>query len=113
MNISSIGATLLLIGTCLGCAADAPAVDEEPVVEQAEQALTSGGCPLPRPRNRGCSIVCKPCSYAVCEDGRWVYERVDWGDECSGGGGIGGGGGCCKVPVWGGCPAECQCCTYD
>ncbi len=74
-------------------------------------AAANGECRGPRPRNRGCSIICKPCFIAECEDGKWVYESVDWGDECSGGGG-GGGGTCCQVPLSGGCPAECQCCNY-
>jgi hypothetical protein len=112
MRFSDANVSVLLLSICVaGCASEDPPAQDGPI-EAIELSLHADECRGPRPRNRGCSVMCKPCSFAVCEDGKWVYERVDWGDECNGGGGLGGGGGCCEVPIWGGCPAECSCCTY-
>ena len=34
-------------------------------------------CKTPRPKNRGCSIACKPCFVPVCENGKWMFEKVE------------------------------------
>lgn len=98
----------LLATSAAGCAAEVVPREADPAA--AEQALTSDECPRPKPRNIGCRIACKPCLVPVCEDGAWVYERIEWGDECDP---IPSDSECCQVPLSGGCPAECACCEYN
>jgi hypothetical protein len=69
-------------------------------------------CPSPRPKNRGCSIPCKPCQIAVCDNGKWTYEKVDWPkEECEPrpvpGGGV------CKIGISDACPPECKSCVRN
>ncbi len=72
----------------------------------------SGQCPSPRPPNRGCKIRCKPCFTPVCENGKWVYEKVEWSkEECSPRPLPGEGGGGCTRDANGQCPAECKKCV--
>jgi len=67
-------------------------------------------CPSPRPKNRGCSIPCKPCQIPVCDNGKWVYEKVDWPKgECEPrplpGGNV------CTIGISDACPPECKSCV--
>lgn len=111
MRISHAHVIMFLFSMCVGACAAEDLPDSEESIGVSALPLTSDGCPGPRPKNRGCRLMCKPCAVAYCEDGQWVYEMIDWGDECNGGGGSGGGN-CCQVPISGGCPAECACCNY-
>jgi hypothetical protein len=70
----------------------------------------SAQCPSPRPKNRGCSVPCKPCQIAVCENGKWVFEKVDWPKEqCAPRRGQGGK--VCTIGVSDPCPPECKSCV--
>lgn len=52
-------------------------VSETKVVTTAQSASSTGQCKGPRPPNRGCKIACKPCQVAVCENGKWQYEKIE------------------------------------
>ena len=75
------------------------------------KTTSSSNCTTPRPKNRGCSIPCKPCQIAVCDNGKWVYEKVDWPkEECQprpnpGGGNV------CTIGISDPCPPECKSCV--
>jgi hypothetical protein len=100
LSIASVGA----------CAVDVPP-DPTDEVEALEQELTGSECRGPRPKKLGCRVACKPCLVAYCEDGEWVYESFEW-DGCDTPP-LPGGGTCCQASLFGGCPAECSCCTYN
>ena len=85
--------------------------DAGKVKEARDQRRDSSQCSSPRPKNRGCSIRCKPCFTPVCENGKWIYEKVEWSkEECSPRPLPGEGGGC-KRDANGQCPAECKKCS--
>jgi len=86
--------------------------DAGKVKEARDQKRDPSQCPSPRPKNRGCSIPCKPCFIPVCENGKWVYEKVEWSkEECSPRPLPGGGGQICPRDEYGQCPAECKKCV--
>jgi hypothetical protein len=67
-------------------------------------------CKGPRPADRGCKIYCKPRQVAVCEAGKWKYERIEYLDgECDPKPSLDGGSFCIVEPG-SGCPAGCQKC---
>jgi hypothetical protein len=55
--------------------------DVSKIKQARDRVKDPAKCPSPRPKDRGCKIPCKPCQIAVCEDGKWVYEKVDWPKE--------------------------------
>jgi hypothetical protein len=84
---------------------------EAPKVKEAQvRVMDSSKCSSPRPPNRGCKIACKPCQIAVCENGKWIYEKVDYPKgECDphpndSGGKV------CAIGISDRCPAECKKC---
>jgi hypothetical protein len=86
--------------------------DAGKVNEARDQRRDPSQCSSPRPKNRGCSIRCKPCFTPVCENGKWVYEKVEWSkEECSPRPLPGEGGGGCTRNANGQCPAECKKCV--
>ncbi len=69
-------------------------------------------CSSPRPKDRGCSIPCKPCQIAVCDNGKWVYEKVDWPKEqCQPRQGQSGK--VCNIGFSDPCPPECKSCVRN
>jgi len=83
--------------------------------EARDRVKNPANCPSPRPKDRGCKIPCKPCQIAVCEDGKWKYEKVDWPKaECEPRplpGGTGANGDVCTIGKTDPCPAECKKCV--
>jgi len=85
-------------------------VDANKVKEARVTQKDPSKCASPRPPNRGCKITCKPCQIAVCENGKWVYEKVDWPKgECDPHSGDPGGK-VCAIGISDPCPAECKKC---
>jgi hypothetical protein len=81
------------------------------ISQKLEKDKNSATCSSPRPKNRGCSIPCKPCQVAVCENGKWVYEKIDWpAEQCRPRPGEPGGRVCTVGPT-DPCPAECKSCV--
>ncbi|HET9960582.1 MAG TPA: hypothetical protein VFQ61_39195 [Polyangiaceae bacterium] len=71
-----------------------------------EAALTQ--CTDGQTKVIGCRYVCKPCRIGTCEDGHWVYESMDWGEECEPHPWPGPA--TCQADANGFCPAECHSC---
>jgi hypothetical protein len=86
--------------------------DVSKIKQARDRVKDPAKCPSPRPKDRGCKIPCKPCQIAVCEDGKWVYEKVDWPkEECERPPlPRGEGGNVCTVGRTDPCPAECKKC---
>ena len=69
-----------------------------------------GKCKAPRPPDRGCKIVCKPCFVPVCENGKWIFQKLETPkEEClpaprdeSG---------ACKIGATAYCPPDCRTCV--
>ncbi len=77
----------------------------------AVDVVTTFSCPGPKPKNIGCTTVCKPCKTYVCVNGAWVPTDLDWPDRlCESRPGTGGGGNVCVGTDTGFCPAECSSC---
>lgn len=70
------------------------------------------GCIGPKPRDIGCTTLCKPCITFVCSDGEWKSDRIDFPDDiCEPRGGGGGPSStACPRTDTGFCPAECSVC---
>ena len=69
----------------------------------------TGQCKAPKPPNRGCKIVCKPCQVPVCENGKWVYEKIEIDkDQCRPH--QNDSGGACTIGATDFCPPSCKTC---
>jgi hypothetical protein len=87
-------------------------VDAGKVKDARVKTTDPSGCPSPRPKNRGCSVACKPCFVPVCENGKWKYEKLEQSkEECTPRPLPGGSGGVCTIGKDDFCPAECKKCV--
>jgi hypothetical protein len=81
-----------------------------PLQVRLDSVFPSRFCRAPRPQNRGCGAVCKPCVVFVCRNGQWQPEPMNWPEEiCEPRPGIQPV--ACPRESGGFCPAECRVCV--
>lgn len=118
MSMNSVAqalTTLLVVclfAVALGCPGR-PSVDPVAIsdfkLKLPDRDGPSGCDESERPKDVGCTTLCKPCLTSFCVDGKWVREKIEFGEECdpldldfppSG----------CPRTQSGFCPAECHIC---
>ena len=67
-------------------------------------------CRTPKPQPIGCTTICKPCTFWICEKGEWKRQQLDYRDICPPHHQQEGPTGCPRGEN-GFCPAECSFCV--
>src|SRR5436305_672309 len=86
------------------------AINIRPFKAALDKTYNASGCTSPRPKDVGCTVVCKPCGTWICKDGKWVAYVIPPPRFCDSKTAGNASGTMCPRGVDGFCPAECNIC---